>query len=223
MSQYAIITDLNRCVGCRGCAVACKVVNNVEIGKYWLDLKRVGPTPKADGCGNWPDVEMYFLPYQCQHCTNPECVSVCPTGASMKLEDGTVVVDQEMCIGCEACITACPYGVRFLNPETLTVEKCNLCHDKVEEGELPQCVMQCSGRARFFGDLDEGLESFRGPGRCSILDDPSYEAVNKECFINFGGDSTKPYSDDEVHRFTDEGNDPNFIYILRNATWQMEE
>mgnify|MGYP000223014801 CR=1 FL=1 len=89
MTQYAIATDLNRCVGCLACSVTCKVVNDVPIGSYWNKVLRIGPNPKFEGA-EFPDVEMYFLPVQCQHCENPECVKVCPTGASRKLADGTV-------------------------------------------------------------------------------------------------------------------------------------
>ena len=84
----AIITDLNRCVGCLACSVACKGVNNVPIGSYWNKVVRVGPNPIPGGSGQYPDVYMYFLPISCQHCENPECVKVCPTEASHVAEDG---------------------------------------------------------------------------------------------------------------------------------------
>ena len=110
MTQYAIVTDLNRCVGCLACAVACKVANNVPIGSFWNKVLRIGPNPSTEG-SDFPNVDMYFLPIQCQHCENPACVAVCPTGASHKLEDGTVQVDKEKCIGCQFCAMSCPYGV----------------------------------------------------------------------------------------------------------------
>ena len=80
MANKAIVTDLNRCVGCLACMVACKAVNNVPIGSYWNKVLRIGPSLKA-GATSAHDVEMYYLPVQCQHCENPECVKVCPTGA----------------------------------------------------------------------------------------------------------------------------------------------
>ena len=101
MSNYAIITDLNRCTGCLACTVACKAINGVDVGNFWIKTLRVGPHPIEGGSGTFPDVEMYFLPVQCQHCENPECVTVCPTGASHKLEDGTVQIDKSKCIGCQ--------------------------------------------------------------------------------------------------------------------------
>ena len=111
MTQYAIVTDLNRCVGCLACMVACKAVNNVPIGSYWNKVLRIGPSLKK-GATSSRDVEMYYLPVQCQHCADPECVKVCPTEASHKLEDGTVQIDKSKCIGCQFCAMACPYNVR---------------------------------------------------------------------------------------------------------------
>ena len=201
--------------------VACKVVNNVPVGSYWNKTLRIGPHPTKDGSGTWPDVDMYFLTVQCQHCENPECVKVCPTGAFHKLEDGTVQIDKEKCIGCQFCARACPYGVRYLNEEERVVEKCTLCEQKIAQGELPQCVMQCGGRARFFGDLDAGLDTFVGPGKTSIADDPSYEHVNTN-FLTFA-EVGKPYTEDDVHYLPDVGNHPSFVYIERHGAWQEGE
>ena len=202
MANYSIVTDIDRCVGCHACTVACKAINDVPVGRFWNRVLRVGPTPKAGGSGQYPDVEMYFLNVSCQHCTDPECVKVCPTGASFKAEDGTVQVDHEACIGCEACLDACPYGVRSMNEDAGFVEKCTLCEQKISQGELPQCVSQCCGMARFFGDLDEGIETFKGP-RGETL-----------------GEFVQPYTDDQVYHLPDEGNGPQFAYILRTAAWQ---
>ena len=127
MTQYSIVTDLDRGVGCLACSVACKVVNGVPTGSFWNKTLRIGPNPREGGSGQWPDVELYFLNVQCQHCENPECVKVCPTGASHKTEDGTVQIDKSKCIGCQFCAMSCPYGVRYLNEEERVVEKCTLC------------------------------------------------------------------------------------------------
>ena len=208
MSHMAIVTDLNRCAGCLGCNVACKAVNNVKPGSYWNKTLRVGPNPKVEG-GQYPDVEMYFMVLQCQHCANPQCVSVCPTGASAIAEDGTIQIDKETCIGCGACLMACPYGVRYLDEETLVAEKCNLCKDLIDEGKLPQCVSQCGGMARFFGDLDEGIETFEGPEL----------ADGKRVIL---GEFCKPFTEDQVHTLPDTGNGPSMRYILRNMTWRTD-
>ena len=221
MTQYAIITDLNRCVGCLACTVACKAVNNVPVGAFWIKTLRVGPNPIEGGSGDWPDVEMYFLPIQCQHCADPECVKVCPTGASHKAADGTVQIDKSKCIGCQFCAMSCPYNVRYLNEEEGVVEKCTLCSQIVGQGGLPQCVIQCGGRARFFGDLGEGLESFKGAGKIDHSADASYEAVLSEfCTL---GEIAKPFSEEDVHHLPDVGNGPSFSYILRNRDWKGDE
>lgn len=202
----AIITDINRCVGCLACSVACKAVNEVPIGYYWNKVVRIGPNPIAGGSGDYPDVYMYFLPITCQHCANPECVSVCPTSASYVAEDGTIQIDPEMCIGCQSCITACPYGVRYLNEETSVVEKCTLCAEKLEKGELPQCVSQCGGNARWIGDTDEGYESFVG----------AYDPLgNQRKMVEF----LEEFSDEDVYKLPDSGNAPGFSYILRGQEW----
>ena len=218
MTQYAIVTDLNQCVGCLACSVACKVVNNVPVGNYWNKILRIGPNPKTAGA-TFPDVEMYFLPVTCQHCENPACVAVCPTEASHKLADGTVQVDKEKCIGCQFCAMACPYGVRYLNEDEKVVEKCTMCEQKIAQGELPQCVAQCGGRARFFGDLEQGIDSFVGPAPVNVSQgDKSYTGtVNSRATL---GEAVKAYSDSDVYTLPDVGNKPSCLYILRDRTWQ---
>lgn len=202
MAHKTIVTDLNRCVGCLGCIVACKTVNDVRVGSYRNKVLRQGPFPREEG-GNWPDIDMYFLPVSCQHCASPECVTVCPTGAShINEEDGTVQIDRDQCIGCGACLTACPYGCRYVDVDTSVAEKCDLCASITSEGGLPQCVTQCGGMARWYGDLDEGIESFKGP-RGETL-----------------GDFVEAYTDDDLYRLDDEGNDPQGVYILRRMAWQ---
>ncbi|MBR2790263.1 MAG: 4Fe-4S dicluster domain-containing protein [Eggerthellaceae bacterium] len=217
MTRYAIVTDLDRCVGCLACSVACKVVNDVPIGSYWTKILRVGPNPTKGGCGDWPDIDLYFLPLGCQHCENPECVKVCPTGASMKMEDGTVQIDKSKCIGCQFCVMACPYGVRYLNTEERVVEKCTMCEQQIAEGALPQCVAQCGGRARYFGDLDKGLESFVGPANPGSANATYDEMHNARVKMN---DYINPYTADQVYSLPEVGNGPSFRYILRKMEWK---
>jgi Fe-S-cluster-containing dehydrogenase component len=204
MTQNAILTDLNRCVGCLACSVACKAANNVPIGSFWNKVLRVGPN-KKENAEKWTDVEMYFIPIGCQHCESPECVKVCPTEASQKRADGTVQIDKSKCIGCQFCVMACPYNVRYLNEEERVVEKCTLCEQKTAQGELPQCVAQCAGRARYFGDIEQGHAQMRGP------------------LSTVAEDILNGYDDSQVHHLPDVGNKPAFAYILRNHTWQWGE
>ncbi len=182
--------DLNRCFGCQTCAAACKMANNlpkelsynVVYTKTDRDFSTLG-TAVARGAvandnagGSFPDCELVYLPFACQHCEVPACLEVCPTGATQKDEaTGIVTVDSELCIGCESCIQACPYeGVRSLikgEPEYYleavvgeadapshrggTVEKCTFCKNLIDRGEVPACMQLCPGRARYWGDLDD--------------------------------------------------------------------
>jgi Fe-S-cluster-containing dehydrogenase component len=227
MTQYAIVTDVNQCVGCHSCVVACKTVNDVPVDSFWTKTVRVGPNPKEGGSGQFPDIEMYFFTLQCQHCKAPQCVSVCPTGASYKRADGTVQIDKERCIGCQFCIMACPYNVRYLNEEKKVVEKCTLCEQKIAQGELPQCVAQCGGRARYFGDLDQGLESFEGSAPLNVAVDSG--GIKKANPIDYEAtlysraklvDSVKPFTESDVYHLPDVGNGPSIAYILRDRKWQ---
>lgn len=226
MARYAILTDLNRCVGCMSCMVSCKAINDVPIGNYWIKVLRIGPFKKAE-YQNTNDVAMYYLPMQCQHCENPECVQVCPTQASYISDDGTVQIDKSKCIGCQFCAMACPYGVRYLNEEERVVEKCTLCEQVTSQGGLPQCVAQCGGRARFFGDLDQGIETFEAPNIEYEADRENAEASYDQLYtgnrITFGELGEDYDTDTELHHLPNTGNNPNFVYVLRDREWKGGE
>ena len=172
--KRCLVIDLDRCSGCDSCVVACKHENGVDLGMYWNRVLAVGPT------GTFPDIEQYFLPVQCQQCENPQCVHVCPTGASYRdPETGVVLVDREKCIGCQYCVIACPYGVRSLNKKKGVVEKCTLCSHLTADGTaVPACVHNCCAGARLFGDLDDPESDVSkavaeaGPENCHHLPDP---------------------------------------------------
>lgn len=177
MTRYGMAVDTARCVGCNTCAMACKVENNVPDLVWWNRAKTEGGDFTYTPEGTYPgDLHMMFYTWSCQHCDNPSCVEVCPTGASVKRDDGIVTVDWETCIGCKSCMTACPYdGVRtYIEPDgpvyTLdfavgdssvpahkpgVVEKCTFCSQRIDRGEKPACVDVCRYTARFFGDLDD--------------------------------------------------------------------
>ncbi|RFA92356.1 hypothetical protein CGL51_14485, partial [Pyrobaculum aerophilum] len=93
-----------------------------------------------------------FVPKQCNHCENAPCVKPCPTGATYKTEDGLVLVNDDLCIGCGACIQACPYGARFFNPVKGVVDKCTFCSHRIYQGKLPACVETASEGATRFPD-----------------------------------------------------------------------
>lgn len=147
--HYGMVIDLRRCIGCHACSVSCKAEYEVPLGatRSWVEYVEKG---------DYPNVARSFLPRLCNHCSKPQCVDVCPTGATWKREkDGVVVVDPEVCIGCKYCIQACPYDARFINPETGSADKCDFCIHRVSKGVAPSCVNACIGEARVFGDLND--------------------------------------------------------------------
>ena len=179
--KLGLVIDLDICVGCHACAVACK---------EWNEGGQFGPLPDEDPYGKeplgvWfnrvhsyevdrserraaggeqsgvPAMTVHF-PRSCLHCETPDCVTVCPTGASYKrAEDGIVLVDADKCIGCKLCSWACPYGAREYSEVRGVMQKCTLCVDRIynesfeEYDRQPACVMACPTRARQFGDLGD--------------------------------------------------------------------
>jgi len=147
--QYGMLIDARRCFGVHACSVACKAEFNVPLGqtRSWVEYIEKG---------DYPNVSRNFMPRLCNHCRHPNCVDVCPTGATWKRkEDGIVVVDPDICIGCKYCVQACPYDSRFINPDTGAADKCDFCLHRVSKGLEPACVEACPSRARIFGDLND--------------------------------------------------------------------
>ncbi len=108
MAKFGMVIDLDRCMGCRACMEACKVENNTTQAVFWMYVFRFEE-------GEYPNVNISFMPRPCQHCDNPPCAKVCPVGARYKREDGLVATDLDRCIGCRYCQVACPYGVNYFN------------------------------------------------------------------------------------------------------------
>ncbi|NLB88245.1 MAG: 4Fe-4S dicluster domain-containing protein [Syntrophomonadaceae bacterium] len=174
--RYVMAIDIDRCVGCHACSVACKVENNLPNEIWWNRILTVGGKSIDTPEGTFPNLRMHFLPLNCQHCDNPACVKACPVGATYKRkEDGIVVQDYDKCIGCRYCMVACPYsGVRQFNwkkPEFAievamgsadvtphqknVVEKCTFCSHLLSKEKKPACIDACPNRARFFGNIDD--------------------------------------------------------------------
>ena len=174
MTKLGIAIDLERCVGCHTCANACKMQNNVPTGMLWNRVTTEGCDVIDGAVGTYPNLTRTFLPVACQHCENPACQRVCPTGATYKDELGRVEIDYDKCIGCRMCMAACPYNARSFNWEEPVrdvdfnygdaevpvrprgvAEKCTLCRERTDRGEEPMCVVCCPTHARIFGDLDD--------------------------------------------------------------------
>lgn len=144
--RYGMVIDLEKCVGCHACTVSCKMENDVpeKCFNTWVEEWDTGEYPK---------ISRIKLPKLCNHCINAPCIEVCPADATFHVEGGIVVVDEEKCIGCGACVAACPYDARYMNEETNKVGKCTFCIQRAEAGLLPACVSTCISHARYFGDL----------------------------------------------------------------------
>lgn len=175
MTKLAIGIDLHRCIGCNTCALACKMQNNVPDGMLWNRVLTEGCDRFDSAEGVYPHLTRTYLPLACQHCENPACERVCPTGATYKDDKGRVEIDYDKCIGCRMCMSACPYnGVRSFNWEEPSyhldfpvgdqdvaphqkhvVEKCTFCWHRLAKGLAPACVEVCSARARIFGDAND--------------------------------------------------------------------
>jgi molybdopterin-containing oxidoreductase family iron-sulfur binding subunit len=199
--RYVLVIDVSKCIGCRACAVACKSNNNLPDGIWYNRVLSTGANIDADyladggiaavasnsdlvsgsgakldiAQGSYPDnLALGYLPAACQHCELPFCVPVCSAGATWKESNGVVVIDNEICIGCQSCIAACPYGARSFNDgepkfqtgfalgdadapthKANTTEKCGFCLNRVERGEVPACMELCLGRCRFWGDIED--------------------------------------------------------------------
>lgn len=175
--QYGMIIDLEKCVGCHACTIACKAEWEIPVAFARNWVYRLGPT-RLDG-----EMASTYYPGLCNHCSEPSCVPECPadleqriftnaaTGETVTIEvaatwkdpfDGTVQIDKARCLGCGACADACPYGARYINPELTDditdegkADKCTFCKPRVEAGYEPACVQTCITGARIFGDIDD--------------------------------------------------------------------
>ncbi len=199
--RLGLVIDLDICVGCHACAVNCKEWNTGGHMAPLTDLLAYGDKPSGvwfnrihtfevepespGGCGR-----TVHFPKSCLHCETPDCVTVCPTGASYKrAEDGIVLVNEDKCIGCKLCSWACPYGAREFDEDVGVMKKCTLCIDRIYNDNLPEtervpaCVSTCPTSARHFGDLaDPASEVSRlvaERGGYDLMPELGYRPTNK--------------------------------------------
>ena len=145
--RYAMAMDTKKCVGCGDCVVACQTENDVPLGycRDWI-VESVN--------GTYPQLDLELRSERCNHCEDTPCVRTCPTGASHVIEGGIVKVTHNECIGCGACIQACPYDARYFHPDGY-VDKCTFCDHRVAKGLDTACVAVCPTKCLYFGDLDD--------------------------------------------------------------------
>ena len=174
MTRFGLAINTGRCIGCHTCANACKMQNNVPMGMLWNRVLTEGCDIVDGAVGQYPNVSRAYLPVACQHCENPACLRVCPTGATYKDEKGRVEIAYDKCIGCRTCMAACPYNARVFNwneprrdPDFNygdkdvpvrgkgVVEKCTMCKERTDRGDEPMCVVCCPTKARIWGDVDD--------------------------------------------------------------------
>ncbi|HZQ06596.1 MAG TPA: 4Fe-4S dicluster domain-containing protein [Anaerolineae bacterium] len=148
MTKYAKIIDNRKCIGCHACSVACKEENQVPLGVFRTWVKY---TEK----GAFPNTRRNFQVTRCNQCENPPCVTICPVTAMYRRPDGIVEFDGDKCIGCKACLNACPYDAIYIDPESHTAAKCHFCAHRIDNGLEPACVIVCPERAIIVGDMDD--------------------------------------------------------------------
>ena len=209
MAKWSMVIDLDKCVACQGCSIACRAENNTPavapdqalLGRAmrWNDVFPL-PINSEEDTGEYPNVISRYIPRPCMHCENPPCLKVCPVGATFQNSEGIVEQNYARCIGCRFCTVGCPYSVRYfnwhkatweapmeqhLNPDRVeangvlegpaprplgVVEKCTYCIHRLQKARaqaeaenrdfrpddyVPACVQTCTGKARFFGDMDD--------------------------------------------------------------------
>ncbi len=171
VKRYALGIQIEKCIGCGNCVLACKIENDVPkepfyfrtwVERYLIKKNDDVVVQSIEGGAGKLSTEMeekdilrsFFVPKLCNHCEKPPCAQVCPVGATFKTEEGIVLVDEKRCIGCSYCIQACPYGARYMHPEKHIADKCTLCFHRIKSGGIPACVEICPTQARVFGDLE---------------------------------------------------------------------
>ena len=196
--KLGLVIDLDTCVGCHACATSCKQWNDTGLSAPLNDYDPYGAAPDGVWFNRVHSYEVSHegnsrtvnFPRSCLHCDNAPCVTVCPTGASFKrAEDGIVLVDADLCIGCKLCSWACPYGAREFDEVEGVMKKCTLCVDRIYNANLPEasrvpaCVAACPTGARSFGDLGDpnsGVsQQVRNRGGFALMPEMDCAPVNR--------------------------------------------
>jgi Fe-S-cluster-containing dehydrogenase component/formate-dependent nitrite reductase membrane component NrfD len=146
--RFGFLIDQRRCIGCHACTVACKQEQDVPLGVFRTWVKYIEK-------GEFPNTRRHFTVLRCNHCDDAPCISICPTKALFRRDDGIVDFDTSRCIGCKSCMQACPYDALYIDPNEHTAQKCNFCAHRVDVGLKPACEIVCPETAIISGDLDD--------------------------------------------------------------------
>jgi len=152
--ELIIYIDPSRCMGCRACEIACAVEHSVSKNIYGAVLE----VPKPMYRVRVVVADSFNVPMRCQHCEDAPCINVCPTKALYRSEEGFVLVNPLICIGCRMCMLACPFGHPRYDIKAKTIIKCDFCVDRIREGKVPACVEACPTGALRFGTAEELLK-----------------------------------------------------------------
>lgn len=156
--KKTIIIDVSRCVGCHSCAIACAV----EHSATKTLVSAIAETPRQKPRVHLEYMDGRTVPMRCQHCDDAPCITVCPSGALQRAGEGEpVTTDPERCIGCMMCIQACPFGMITLSTDSKSILKCDLCVERLQQGQEPACVNACPTKALTFGAVDESSRTKR--------------------------------------------------------------
>ena len=199
---WAFMVDIEKCIGCGNCVRACKTENKVSLEPYyfrtWVERYHVSPEdplhPEVDspngGYNGFPEryklndgAKSFFVPKMCNHCADSPCEQVCPVGATFRSPDGVVLIDKSYCLGCRYCVQACPYGCRYIDPKTHTVDKCTLCYHRITKGKTTACAENCPTGARQLGDLKnpkDPIHAFLRDNKVQVL--KPYMATGSKLF-----------------------------------------
>lgn len=174
MKQYGFYVDSSKCTGCKTCQISCKDEKALDVGpKFRRVYEYGGGTWEKVGHAWKQETFNYYLSISCNHCAEPTCVKGCPTGAMHKREeDGLVVVNQDVCVGCRYCEMRCPYGAPQFDAEKKVMSKCDGCYQRVAQGLKPVCVESCPQRALDFDELVILREKYGTNNAVAPLPDP---------------------------------------------------
>ena len=150
--EYALVVNTDDCVGCNACEVACKQEHSLPVGPRWIRVYSDAPRAIEE------KQQLRYIVTHCLHCGRPPCKDACLVGAITKRKDGIVLIDEKLCIGCKDCIRACPLGVMQFDEAKEVAQKCDLCVERIDRGQLPACVAACPSHCIYFGGVKEITE-----------------------------------------------------------------